>query len=560
MVLGRKRLFPLLTMSFCEANCSGRGDCFNGTCVCEVEFGGDWCQDPNRSYFLAFASIFYTVCAVSFLQLIVCMYAEVQRMKTPSFRRAFRVTTQKALYVLIFIAAALRAVYFSFGENHDLSLSSSLLGAYYAVMLTGSSLIVCFWAEVFHIPGVKWERPRFLSKSFIGFVAFNIITYSLLAAELLMLFVAPKSQEHQEFLVQIFNGCYAVLIFIVVVFFLIYGVEVFFKVRGGFLRDLQRNGHALETITIKGKRGREHPETQTQQEQLQPDDGVHEPSEHVLNATVDFGQLHQSRFGLVFQACILLCTVCFLFSDVLGHFWKDKPDQLWILNPKRILKRLDADAVAGESIVHQPGVSAAEDDDRSSNASGDSNVSGLECWICYDGERADAGPLIQPCQCKGGVGAVHHDCLRRWLIEAAGKDETGDGGAMRCRVCDTPYQLEWGAGSAFRGAFPMKRRHWVHTTLLTMVMCVAGIGAWAAFQVQASTGIKLLAVGLALVVHYLCVRFLGFSVIKAYHRAKISAVKILGSRPSEPEAEGQERVITVMATSRLLFPVPESHI
>ena len=32
----------------------------------------------------------------------------------------------------------------------------------------------------------------------------------------------------------IFNGCYAALMFVVVVFFLIYGVEVFFKVRGGF--------------------------------------------------------------------------------------------------------------------------------------------------------------------------------------------------------------------------------------------------------------------------------------------------------------------------------------
>jgi hypothetical protein len=39
---------------------------------------------------------------------------------------------------------------------------------------------------------------------------------------------------------------------------------------------------------------------------------------------------------------------------------------------------------------------------------------GAECWICYD---ADAGPLIHPCNCRGGVGAVHHDCLKRWLVE-----------------------------------------------------------------------------------------------------------------------------------------------
>ena len=40
-------------------------------------------------------------------------------------------------------------------------------------------------------------------------------------------------QDH-EFYSHIFNGCYASLMFVVVVFFLIYGVEVFFKVRGGF--------------------------------------------------------------------------------------------------------------------------------------------------------------------------------------------------------------------------------------------------------------------------------------------------------------------------------------
>lgn len=34
----------------------------------------------------------------------------------------------------------------------------------------------------------------------------------------------------QNFYQHVFNGCYAVLFFIVVVFFLIYGVEVYFKV------------------------------------------------------------------------------------------------------------------------------------------------------------------------------------------------------------------------------------------------------------------------------------------------------------------------------------------
>jgi hypothetical protein len=42
---------------------------------------------------------------------------------------------------------------------------------------------------------------------------------------------------------------------------------------------------------------------------------------------------------------------------------------------------------------------------------------GPDCWICYDPDRSDAGPMIHPCDCRGDVGAVHHDCLRRWLVE-----------------------------------------------------------------------------------------------------------------------------------------------
>ena len=89
--------------------------------------------------------------------------------------------------------------------------SISLMSAYYPVVLTGASLIVCFWAEVFHLQEIRWDRPRFLSKSFLGFVTFNIISYSLLIAELLLIWFG---QEHLHFYTHIFNGCYAVLMFI----------------------------------------------------------------------------------------------------------------------------------------------------------------------------------------------------------------------------------------------------------------------------------------------------------------------------------------------------------
>lgn len=78
----------------------------------------------------------------------------------------------------------------------------------------------------------------------------------------------------------IFNSIYASLMLVVVTFFLIYGVEMYFKLRGAFIRD--------------------------------------EPP--VSNRS----QLHQSRLGLVSQAVLLIFTVIFLMSDVLGGFWKAK--------------------------------------------------------------------------------------------------------------------------------------------------------------------------------------------------------------------------------------------
>jgi len=39
---------------------------------------------------------------------------------------------------------------------------------------------------------------------------------------------------------------------------------------------------------------------------------------------VNVSQLNQSRLGLVSQASMLLVTVAFILSDILGEFWKNK--------------------------------------------------------------------------------------------------------------------------------------------------------------------------------------------------------------------------------------------
>ena len=128
------------------------------------------------------------------------------------------------------MASLVRGAYFTTPEISQPIWATTLMSAYYPLLMTCASLVVCLWAEVFHLRDIRWEKSQFLSKSFLGFLAFNLFPYSLLAAE--VLFSQLFSADRNTFS-HIFNGCYAVLLLIVVIFFLIYGVEVFFKVRKG---------------------------------------------------------------------------------------------------------------------------------------------------------------------------------------------------------------------------------------------------------------------------------------------------------------------------------------
>lgn len=95
------------------ATCSGRGDCLNGTCLCEIRYAGDECSGFNLPYYAGISSVFYFVALISVIQLFICIVAEYQRLKQPSVLRACRVTTQKLLYFMVFVASSLRGAYFT---------------------------------------------------------------------------------------------------------------------------------------------------------------------------------------------------------------------------------------------------------------------------------------------------------------------------------------------------------------------------------------------------------------------------------------------------------------
>ncbi|KPJ04206.1 putative E3 ubiquitin-protein ligase IE1 [Papilio xuthus] len=466
---------------------------------------------------------------------------------------------------------------------------------------------------VFHLRDIRWERPRFLSKSFLAFVTFNVISYSLLAAEVLTTNVANTTAEKKNFYQHVFNGCYAVLLFIVVIFFLIYGVEVYFKatipqydakmvllscleliscrirrlwhvlcpivvgiancvgiwhmgeLRGEFLKETK-----VCTI-ISPRPGPSSADDDDVQDTLVTKQGIQtdlaDRDGSVDLRSVDLSQLHQSRVGLVSQALMLILIAGFLASETLSEFWKTKvpvvsrnwhdvvfrlaeigvalwfpcvlwnsmaPERLWLLNPRRLLARQLDDAKLADLLAHHHDAKNVETDSLVGSVG-----SARDCWICYDGSRNE--PLIRPCRCTGDVSAVHHDCLRRWLIESA---TTPDG--LKCKVCNTPYivqktnRVEWERGFTCT--------HWTRTALAVAGMCGAGVAAWLLVQVFPSPVVRVLCAGAALLVCYVAIRFLSMNTVIAYQRAKVSSLRIVTEPLAESQVNDQTQLCTISKT------------
>ncbi len=99
---------------------------------------------------------------------------------------------------------------------------------------------------------------------------------------------------------------------------------------------------------------------------------------------------------------------------------------------------------------------------------------------------------------------------------------------MRCKVCNSPYLVE--KGSQFSLATGFTLRQWVATAAAVTVMCGSLGGGWAVVQLYPEAWVRMLAVGAALLVQYVCLRSLGLNTVAAYQRAKVSAMKIVSLR------------------------------
>ncbi|XP_065580886.1 uncharacterized protein LOC136040575 isoform X2 [Artemia franciscana] len=484
----------------CPTNCSVHGECFGGRCICEVQFDGDSCTEPNIMYHIGFSCVFFLIALATLIQLIICISSEYKRQKVRACLGVFQLTPQKFLYFFAFLGSVFKAIYFMKPDADQDAWASSLLRASYPVILTCISLIVCFWAEVFHV-GLMGppSASKFLSKSLVGFLVFNFVLYSVLASEFVFTYAVAADNEERQYYTNIYNMCYAFLFLVAVTFFLVYGVEVFFKAKV--------SGNASTDLDY-----------------------------------VDRGQLVQSRLGLISQAFMVLLAVSLLMSDTLGELWRDKvglfsrnthdlvfriaeigvvlwfpcvlwncmrPEELWILNPRRLLKdfvtKRKIEIIPSEPRPASPAVS-----------------SHCSCWICYDSDVPEK--LISPCACKGDTSLVHHDCLRRWLVESSGNEDV-----MFCKICLTQYVVATVSFKDIPWSVALTPRHCLKTGSILVVISGVAVGAWAITKNFPDARIRMLVAGVALILEYVLARYIAISTIDLFQRSKMSAIQIVGN-------------------------------
>ena len=77
--------------------------------------------------------------------------------------------------------------------------------------------------------------------------------------------------------------------------------------------------------------------------------------------------------------------------------------------------------------------------------------------------------------------------------------------ALKCKVCSAPYMVE--KGSQFSLSHGFTPRQWLQTASLVTMMCMSLGGSWAVIQLYSEPWIRMLAVGIALLIQYLCLRY-----------------------------------------------------
>lgn len=96
---------------------------------------------------------------------------------------------------------------------------------------------------------------------------------------------------------------------------------------------------------------------------------------------------------------------------------------------------------------------------------------------------------------------------------------------MRCKVCGCLYEVQHTTRLDWERGFTA--HHWGSTAVIVTCMCIAVSGAWVIIQLFEDPYIRMVSASIALLIIYVCVRFLGRNTVDAYQRAKVGSVNIL---------------------------------
>eukprot|EP00004_Rigifila_ramosa_P023183 TRINITY_DN646_c0_g2_i1.p1 TRINITY_DN646_c0_g2~~TRINITY_DN646_c0_g2_i1.p1 ORF type:complete len:494 (-),score=115.29 TRINITY_DN646_c0_g2_i1:204-1640(-) len=375
----------------CPSGCSGHGQCADGACRCHVEWQGADCSEASVPFHAAFGTLFCMMACVAAFQLGVQIR-----------QSGLHLTTQKLLLVFVVLASLVRGVYFAANQVLPDRVATELFGSFYPLVVSSLALLLCFWAEVYHLQSAK--RGLFLDKSRWAFGLFLVVIYTVeIVKAVLGWFVDVNEAAYDGYLA-------GVNLFIGLMLF-VYAARLFGP---AFIAESTGDG------------------------------GVRAPRAVWL-----------SRLGVVTLAFFHLALIVVLVMNALNKaelvsfsatgwdtvlsntlelalivwwpcaLWSPRGSaQLWVINP------LNVAADESEALVVEAGTSAG------TSAGSRAEAAQGECYICYDG--SGAGLLITPCNCKGSVAHVHSACLARWLETHT---ESYGTFARSCKMCGAQFRL-----------------------------------------------------------------------------------------------------------------------
>eukprot|EP00002_Diphylleia_rotans_P030819 TRINITY_DN6376_c0_g2_i3.p1 TRINITY_DN6376_c0_g2~~TRINITY_DN6376_c0_g2_i3.p1 ORF type:complete len:484 (-),score=84.21 TRINITY_DN6376_c0_g2_i3:52-1503(-) len=370
----------------CPSDCHQHGVCDEGKCICDVSWTGHDCAEISIKYFATFGTMFSVFAAVAGAQL----YYRVKQ-------EGWSVTTEKMLLLFVSLAGFARGLYFSLQDFLPELASKQLFDIFYPLMMSSFALVICFWAEFYHLQ--QQRQGPFLSRSKNHFYFFLLFVYFVEVTKWGASWIVD-----QDTLSYIYDSYLAALYTCCIAGFVIYGMELFFKIR-----DSTEEQQKI-------------PVTQT---------------------------LFLSRVGIAIMALFQLCFLTLLITDIVFKVSNNRlPDftvfltrtvelclivwfscalwhprgkeRLWILNPL---------------LFSTPSLLINKEEEPQDEM--------RDCWICFENDAIKN--LIHPCLCRGSVQYVHADCLKKWLISqdpTCNPTSYGTFNAVpKCKVCLVEYQI-----------------------------------------------------------------------------------------------------------------------